>query len=268
MSPEHNFLMALKIWRDEDGGQRYVLYSRFPIGGYILIKLAILPFGNDLAAKLMAASVPMLMMFCGAAALAFLAMSRVTGSRWGAFAATSLAFSGFYALYYADAVSGESVMDLFGAAMAFHGMAVFVQEGHFRQLLIKTCAALLRDGMFTRCCCRSYSWDSAARAGFDLYLDGDRDTLSYLKEPCDEYDARGRFFLSVHPADVRDLPEDRCEIGHESLNFTFAPPAGVVFNGKCMATHQLPGYDVARIETGQWVPGGERLWDAEIVISG
>ena len=119
------------------------LYSRFPIGGYILIKLAILPFGNDLAAKLMAARVPMLMMFCGAAAFAFLAMSRVVGSRRVALSATLLAFSGFYAVYYADAVSGESVMDLFGAAMAFHGMAVFVQEGRFRQLLIKTCAALL-----------------------------------------------------------------------------------------------------------------------------
>ena len=110
------------------------------------------------------------------------------------------------------------------------------------------------------------SGEPAARTEFDLYLDVDRNTLSYLKEPCDESDTRGRFFLSVHPADARDLPEDRREIGHESLNFTFAPPAGVVFNGKCMATRQLPGYDIARIETGQWIPGGERLWDAEIVV--
>jgi len=738
LSPEHNFLMALKIWRDEDGGERYVLYSRFPIGGYVLIKLAILPFGNDLAAKLMAARVLMLMMFCGAAALGFLAMSRVVGSRWVALAATLFAFSGFYALYYADAVSGESVMDMFGAGMAFHGMAVFVQEGRFRQLLVKTCAALLLGwhvyalllpfiflgfsgeaialiraavssdekvraaraaimalvrsryvalaavsilfgsallafnfggeymaraaggggggqtsldsalgrlgvvghpgrnfafewGNFTRrqfyragvssvpyaaaravgyefrgweplnvdlaptvwglaatgaalgalafarrrrllmatavlfgfCWAllarhnafdqghtheavhfvwlalalfalalaggrrllgkrlgdgaaiaaaaiaalifalsvfyagqategdheaerqraemadfdairemtrgeavrvflihnsRYVSWDyylagiyredadgggcepdvsdfavsrfraeipnpltpdnrfaflyenvsplelcrakrrqlessepaaraafdvyledgavsylkapcepsdyeapfytyahpvnpddmpprfrgdgfhsirgpralenrilafdgaclmtlglpayptaaiqtgqwihgverlwevfvnpplnaaarafyekayqsiaasgePAARSGFDLYLDGD--TLSYLKEPCGEDDTRGRFFLSVHPVDVADLPEDRRDVGHESLNFNFAPPAGVVFNGKCMATRQLPGYDIARIETGQWVPGGERLWDAEVVV--
>ena len=60
LSPEHNFLMALKIWRDEDGGSRYILYSRFPIGGYVLIKLALLPFGGDLAAKLMAARALML----------------------------------------------------------------------------------------------------------------------------------------------------------------------------------------------------------------
>ena len=110
----------------------------------------------------------------------------------------------------------------------------------------------------------SSSGEPAARSGFDLYLDGD--TLSYLKEPCDSDDTRGRFFLSVHPADVRDLPADRREHGHESLNFTFAPPAGAVFNGKCMATRQLPGYDIAKIETGQWIPGGERLWDAEIAV--
>ena len=33
-------------------------------------------------------------------------------------------------------------MDPFGAALVFHGMVVFVQEGRFRQLLAKTCAAL------------------------------------------------------------------------------------------------------------------------------
>ena len=143
LSPEHNFLLTTKVWRDEDGGLSYAPYGRFPVGGYVLLKLALLPFGNDLAAKLMAARVLMLLMFCGAAAFAFLAMSRATGSRWVAFAATSLAFSGFCALYYADAVSGESVMDLFGAGLVFHGMAIFLQEGRFRQLLVKTCAALL-----------------------------------------------------------------------------------------------------------------------------
>ena len=143
LSPEHNFLLTTKVWRDEDGGLSYAPYGRFPVGGYVLLKLALSPFGGDLAAKLMAARVLMLMMFCGAAAFAFLAMSRIAGSRWVAFAATSLAFSGFCALYYADAVSGESVMDLFGAGLVFHGMAIFVQEGRFRQLLVKTCAALL-----------------------------------------------------------------------------------------------------------------------------
>ena len=108
------------------------------------------------------------------------------------------------------------------------------------------------------------SGEPVARTGFDLYLDGD--AVSYLKEPCGESDARGRFFLSVHPANVEDLPEDRREIGHESLNFTFAPPHGAIFDGKCMATRMLPDYEIARIETGQWVPGGNELWKAGIVV--
>ena len=106
----------------------------------------------------------------------------------------------------------------------------------------------------------------AARSGFDLYLDRSQNTLSYLKAPFDEEDTRGRFFLSVHPANAADLPADRREIGHESLNFTFAPPAGAIFANKCMAIRLLPDYEIARIETGQWIPGGDELWGAEIVV--
>ena len=143
LSPEHNFLLARSIRRDEDGSFLYNPYGRFPIGGFALLKVILLPFGNDIAAKLTAARVLSLLMFCGAALFAFLAMSRITGSRRVALAATLIAFSGFYAIYHADEVSNESVMDLFGAALTFHGMTVFVQEGRFRQLLVKTCAALL-----------------------------------------------------------------------------------------------------------------------------
>ena len=143
MSPKHGFRLATAIRRNEDGGFRYALYGRFPVGGYALIKLAISPFGSDLAAKLLAARFLMLLMFCGAAVFAYLALARIAVSRWIALAATTLAFSSLYALYFADSVAGESVMDLFGATLVFHGMVLFVQEGRFRQLLVKTCAALL-----------------------------------------------------------------------------------------------------------------------------
>ena len=58
-----------------------------------------MPFGSDLAAKLLAARVLILLMFCGAALFACLAIARITGSRWVALSATPLAFSGFYAVY-------------------------------------------------------------------------------------------------------------------------------------------------------------------------
>ena len=143
LSPERNFRLMYRVWRDADGGLAYSPYSRFPVGGFALVKIAILPFGNDVAAKLLAARVLMLLMFCGAAALACLAIARLTASRWIGIAATLTAFSGLYAIYYADEVSSESVMDLFGAALVFHGMVVFIQDGRFRLLAVKTCAALL-----------------------------------------------------------------------------------------------------------------------------
>ena len=143
LSPEHNFLLTRGVWLNEDGSFEYEAYGRFPIGGFVLARLAILPFGDGLADKLFAARILAMLMFCGAATCAFLAVARIAGSRRVALAATLLAFSGFYAIYYADSLFSDGVMDLFGAALVFHGMAVFVQEGRFRQLLIKTCAALL-----------------------------------------------------------------------------------------------------------------------------
>ena len=143
LSAEHNFLLTRRVWLDEDGAFEYAPYGRFPIGGFALVKLAILPFGNDLTAKLIAARLLTLIIFCGAALFACLAVARIAGSRWVGIAAAALAFSGLYAVYYADAVFSENVMELFGVALAFHGIAVFVQEGRFRQLVVKACAALL-----------------------------------------------------------------------------------------------------------------------------
>ena len=143
LSPEHYFRLADRIRQEEDGGFGYHLYSRFPVGGYVLVKLATMPFGDDLAAKLLAGRVLAMLTFCGAAALAYLSISRITGNRSVAIAAVPLGFSGLYATYYADLPLTEGVIDVFGAALAFHGMTVFIQEGRFRQLLAKTCAALL-----------------------------------------------------------------------------------------------------------------------------
>ena len=97
---------------------------------------------------------------------------------------------------------------------------------------------------------------------FDAHLDGD--TLYYLKEPCVESDVRGRFLLSVHPADVDDLPYESRELGHESLNLSFGPVTGTLFEGKCIIRRELPNYEIARIETGQWSPDEGGLWSAVI----
>lgn len=139
-SAGENFRLFRRHRLEPDGGIGYEPYSRFPVGSYAAIKLVILPF-DGFAAQIYAARVLMLLCFAGAAALAYLALRRLTDSRWLALGATALTFSSAYALYYSDMVGNESI--LFGFLLTFHGMAVFVQEGRFRQLAVKSCLALL-----------------------------------------------------------------------------------------------------------------------------
>ena len=147
LSLRHNLLGFHYLSRDANGDQyypRHAVYNRFPLGGFALVKLAILPYGEGaFRAKIYAARMLMLLLFSAAAVLAYAALARISGSRWDALAATLLAFSSYYMLYYADQIFNETTIDLFGVMLAFHGMVIFVQEGRFRQLVIKSCAALL-----------------------------------------------------------------------------------------------------------------------------
>ena len=140
---DHRFLPFIVQKLDAEGDTIYDLYGRFPIGSYALIKLAILPFGDNLSAKIYVAQMLMLLFFAAAAVLAYLSLRRLISSRWIALTAALLAFSSAYCLYWNDAISSESMVDIFGALLVFHGMAIFEQEGRFRQLLLKTCLALL-----------------------------------------------------------------------------------------------------------------------------
>ena len=142
LSPDHDFLRFAHRTLDADGVPSYVPYNRFPIGGYLFIKLVTLPFDNDLRERIHAARTLMLLFFAGAAVLAYLSVCRLASSRWIACTSTVLTCSSYYCLYYNDAVATEGVMDLFGVMLVFHGMVLFVQEGRFRQLLFKTCLAL------------------------------------------------------------------------------------------------------------------------------
>ena len=143
LSPEHNFLLFYHQTLDKDGPPSYIPYNRFPIGGYALIKLAILPFGNDFSAQIYAARMMFLLFFVGSAVLAYLSLCRLTADRWIALTASLLAFSSYYLLYYNDMPATENGLSLFGVLLTFHGMVLFVEEGRLRQLLIKACAALL-----------------------------------------------------------------------------------------------------------------------------
>ena len=143
LSFQHGLLVFHYQSFDKDGNHYYTLYNRFPKGGYALVKLAILPFGDNFGAAIYAARALMLLLLTAAATLAYLSLARLVGSGWIALTATLLAFSSYYILYYADSISNETTTDLFAVMLAFHGMVVFVQEGRFRQLLVKSCLALL-----------------------------------------------------------------------------------------------------------------------------
>ena len=143
LSLEHGFQRFERRTIDDDGVTRYRPYNRFPPGGYLLMKLAALPVSDNPSARLYAARILMLLLFAGAAVLAYLSLCRLTSNRWIALTATLLAFSSYSLLYFNDMTSNEGMPDLFGVMLTFHGMVVFVQEGRFRQLLVKTCIALL-----------------------------------------------------------------------------------------------------------------------------
>ena len=145
LSFRHGLLPFFYQFRDADGDRHYPEpYTRFPVGGFAIVKLAILPFGDDAyRAKIYAGRMLMLALFTAAAALAYHSLARLTAHRWDALTASLLAFSSWYLLYYSDMIFNEVTIDLFAVLLAFHGMVLFIQEGRFRQLLIKSGVALL-----------------------------------------------------------------------------------------------------------------------------
>ena len=101
----------------------------------------------------------------------------------------------------------------------------------------------------------------AARAAFDLYLDGNN--LTYAREPCRRADTAAKFFLHIIPANAAELPGWRRQYGFDVGDFQF-DWHGALFDGKCLATVELPGYPVAGIRTGQYIGGQGEIWSAEL----
>ena len=143
ISLEHGFQRFERRTIDDDGIIQYRPYNRFPVGGYAIMKLATMPFEESPSARLYAARILMLLFFVAAALIAYLSLCRLVSNRWIALTATLLSFSTYHLLYYNDMTVNEGTIDLFAVMATFHGMIIFVQEGRFCQLLVKTCIALL-----------------------------------------------------------------------------------------------------------------------------
>ena len=104
------------------------------------------------------------------------------------------------------------------------------------------------------------------RSRYDVYRI--EDELIYINEQCNSpYDLAATFFLHLFPADARDLPPERAEYGFNNWGFTFRVGEGSSVGGICVASRQLPGYEIAAIRTGQYLFGYVSLdtdiWEAE-----
>ena len=107
--------------------------------------------------------------------------------------------------------------------------------------------------------------DPDARAAFDLYLDRQARTLTYVREPCAPSDVERKFFLHIAPERVADLPEDRRESGFDNLDFAYYT-RGVLFDGKCAAVLPLPDYAIERMRTGQFTGEEGEIWEAAVAF--
>ena len=102
-----------------------------------------------------------------------------------------------------------------------------------------------------------------AQSVFDLYLNADDRTLTYVKEPCAASDVERLFFLHVRPERASDLPKRRRETGFDNLDFDFRL-RGAVFDAQCAAVVSLPEYPIADLRTGQWTSGEGETWSATV----
>ena len=101
---------------------------------------------------------------------------------------------------------------------------------------------------------------SVTGAGFDVYIDDGR--LIYHKPSCASGDTDRAFYLHIFPMDPGDLPEERRQYEFDNLDFSFAAMSWRT-GDVCRAVRELPEYAIARIRTGQHIPGDGSVWQAE-----
>ena len=99
-----------------------------------------------------------------------------------------------------------------------------------------------------------------ARSAYDVYLsDGE---LVYIQEQCDPLETEHPFRVSVFPERADDLPGEWRQRGYERFWFAFYQRGALLEDGACVALFPLPDYPIAAVRTGQYVEGGDDLWEA------
>ena len=102
---------------------------------------------------------------------------------------------------------------------------------------------------------------------WDVHLDDEKNSLIYVKEECSTQDTVP-FFLHLVPVDRLDLPASRREFTFDNLDFDFEE-YGFHLSDICIAEVNLPGYDIVRLRTGQYVGRFDQLtnlWGEEAAV--
>ena len=102
-----------------------------------------------------------------------------------------------------------------------------------------------------------------SKATFDVYTYPGTRMLGYARSSCTVPDTRPWFFVHVYPVETENLPWHRRRHGFDNLDFFFGE-GGQTAEGRCWVTVQLPAYEIARLQTGQYTRGWERLWTTEL----
>ena len=101
--------------------------------------------------------------------------------------------------------------------------------------------------------------DPIIRSNFDIYLNMKRKSLIYVRDNCGARDVNMKFVLRIYPLQQSDLRHFRRQHGFDNFNFYFKRMDGFFDGRRCIVVRYLPGYDIARITTGQVVKN-RRIW--------
>ncbi len=138
ISAENNFLMFHNLSIDGQGNQLYNAYNRFPITSFLILKIFMLPFGNNLEMQVLAARYVMILFYLGSMLLSYLSMQLLLKNKLLAFSTTLMTFSSVFIQYYNDMIFND-IPTLFGLFLVFHGMVIYNDDNsEFKQLLIKS----------------------------------------------------------------------------------------------------------------------------------
>ena len=101
---------------------------------------------------------------------------------------------------------------------------------------------------------------------FQVSLQNYGKELRYVRAGCAPEDIGPEFFLHLIPRNLTDLPHRNQAYGVASWPFNFTARGGHFAPWQCTLQFRLPGYPLAALRTGQYVPGQGDLWSTELII--